>query len=741
MWRSTRFLSGIRLPDSENLDTWLLITSQELEAKRQRLLERLIDHDTAAGDVEEAIHWLQVSLEDDETNESLQYRLLSLLEKQQRYSEALNLCTHLQEIYEREGYAELPAGLASLCQRIREAAATPLSQDLPTWPSFGTMQVPFVGRQQILQEMQRAYRRSGSVIVLGETGSGKSRLARELYFSLKPAPRLLLAPARALEDSLPFQPLIDMLRHSITADEWKQMNPVWVTPLSWLLPELSILRPELSPNLLTGLAPQQANQLIFEALRQALIILSRKQRLLFFVDNAQWCDPDTMASLVYLTERGFFRSHSMLVLAARPEEQNLHLEDFLNHARNAFPIKSFELPPLNAEEITSLSHYILGSTVTPKIIQRLERETGGNPMFLLETLRLMIEYSLDEDLSETAEHLPLAPSIQAVARERMQHLTLDTQQVLSMAAIIGSEFTVSLLEKTALLPSEQVAQALEELERVHLVKATPRDLLSGEYTFVHEKIRQSILLDLSLARKRLMHLRVARALEQKEKGQSIERELWQASHYEEAGELEAAFKHWLSAGSLARQQKRYMEAQEALQRAEALLLRLGPQAPDPACYTLYSRWIQLASEQADVETLEQVCQQMLAVGQQRRSPLLVGSAYSGLAHAAELQKEPQKGLELLETALPYLKQASHRGEQMEAHNRRGVLWVLLNEYELGSECISGSMGLRARSTRSRRSRDTHAQRQPACPDRHVNGAAGSCPGGCRASRPGCQRNC
>lgn len=680
LWRSPRLLAGASLPESENLNDWLLSLSQQLENQRQRLLERLVDHDIASGDVESAIHWLQSALEGDETSESLHYQLLNLLYKQDRYSEALNYCTYLQELFRREGYDDLPPSLLSLSRQIREEASRPepgSSSGRPAWPSLADMQVPFVGQKDLLQEMQFAVRRGSPVIIFGEAGAGKSRLVRELFFSLKPAPRLLLAPARMMETGMPYQPIIDMLRHDVQAEEWKQIDLAWVTPLAYLLPELSIMRPGVNP---PQAAPDQQRSLIFEALRQVLKFLGKKQRFLLFLDNAQWSDEDTLAALAYLAERGLLEENGALILAARPEEVSAQLERFLNQPRSAYSVLRVSVPPLGADEIGTLAHYVLGDSFDAAIVPRLERETGGNPLFLLETLRLVQDYVLSPLQPRSIARLPLASTIHAVIRERLQHLTPNDAQVLSIAAVIGNEFSVDILESTSMLPAEQVAHTLESLAQVNLIQAVLQDHPSSGYSFVHDKVREVILLDLSPARRRLFHLRIARTLDQKQQGQSFAMEATLAGHYEEAGELNAAFQHWLRTAAYAWRVSAKEQAIDALNQAEQILQRLGDEASDISVYQLYRQWGRLAYDLSDPDMMQVVFQRLLDSGRSRQNPLLAGSAYNGFAQMAELRMQSEEGMAYLDKAMPFLEQTGRLFEHIEARNHRGAFLIQTGRY-------------------------------------------------------------
>ena len=91
-------------------------------------------------------------------------------------------------------------------------------------PVTQRIHLPLVGRNAILNSLGQAYNRGGVVIIQGEAGTGKTRIAQEFFHSLQPAPRLLLASAHPNEADLPFQAMIEMLRRYLTAADWQKLS-------------------------------------------------------------------------------------------------------------------------------------------------------------------------------------------------------------------------------------------------------------------------------------------------------------------------------------------------------------------------------------------------------------------------------------------------------------------------------------------------------------------------------------
>ncbi|MCJ7623571.1 MAG: AAA family ATPase, partial [Anaerolineaceae bacterium] len=472
LWRTPKFMAGVNLPDTEDFSQWFMETSHKLERSHQVLVERLADHHAASGDLVEAIRWVRAALQADALNPELHYRLLKWFNALGLRSEALKQCSNLQRLYNREG-AELPDSVKVLCQQVSEQAPPSRTLDHPVWSSSTFLQTVFVGRKKELDALNRAFRRGGMVYLSGESGSGKTRLIYEFYRQLNPAPRLLVASADPSENDLPYQPLIEMLRRSISDEEWRELTPVWGESLVNLLPELSLLLPE-APSYHNIVSVDAASQ-TFNALHQLFLLLAQKGRVFFFFDDAHWSDTTTLNALSFMQTRRFFSEHGLLVMAIRPGEHNPDIEDFIGKFQNP-PGNLLEqsLEELNQDEVGELITSILGRVYSDRVVKRLIEQVGGNPLLLIETLRMFLDHSPSVSFEEAVMQLPLSDSVHTLLYGRLKNLSSVSQQVLAAAAVIGSEFPLDLLEDVLDLDVEKVVETVEELEKAHLIYAMPQ---------------------------------------------------------------------------------------------------------------------------------------------------------------------------------------------------------------------------------------------------------------------------
>ncbi len=686
MWSANEFMAGLIHSEQYEYQEWQTITSRSLEYMRQTALNQLAEHCTTSGDPTGAINWLRKLLEYDPLNSEYHLRLLAGLKTQGKRAEALNYIHYVQELFERDG-EELPPEIEAAKAELENEGPEPAASSRSMWSAFINMQTPFVGRADILQRLKQAFQRGGSVVVRGEAGSGKTRLAHELYQQLEKPPRLMAAACRPMEGHLPLQPWVDLLRYAVMAEEWRALDAVWAARLSALLPELLSIRPDILP---MEYDPDGEEQLALgEAIRQILQIVARKQRILIILDDAQWAGEATVLALEYLQERGFFAEAGMLLIAARIEEPNPHLEEWLLRALPQ-AIARVDLPPLSTEEIDRLINLALGQPPAVGLAQRLEKETGGNPFFLLETLRTLLDYSSQPVSVSLLEHLPLSSNVHALVHDRLRRLPTVQNQVLTTAAVMGGEFGLETLRAAAMVDEASFVEAIEALERLRLIAPLTSAARLVRYAFAQNVIREVILYNLSQARKRMLHLRVARALQaQPEPGG------WQAArlaaHYEAGGDLAAAFNQWLEAGRYARLLNSRTEAWQAFEHAEFVYKMMEDTLPDEAVYRLYVEWGEVARDHDRREQAEKCFWQLVKIGERRSNPLLVGAGLSGLAQTANRYGELDKAASFAENALPYLEEAGDPGELIFLHGMRGELMVAIGEFARGIQAYTSAV--------------------------------------------------
>ena len=674
LWRQpARFLSGVRLPEGRKLDVWLTQTSEELERDLMTAITQLADHLAADGELQTAIERLQLGLNLDPTNAGLNIRKLRCLIQSGNIKQAAEYANYVTEKYDDEGIY-LPGDLAEVMQQVLTLENQPVPELHPNWEGLVQAQNKFMGQEEALEDLKRAYQRGGAALILGEAGSGKSRLVYEFVRRQSPQPRQLLALCRPLEENLPLQPWVDLLRRHVQPSEWQSIEAAWLKPLVHLLPDLAILRPELKPEQDADNEFPQTQ--FFEALHQVLLSLASRQRVVLFVDGAQWGDEATYAALVYLLERDFFNKNGLLILAVRPQESNPSLEKLRNASNAGRSLTAIDMRPLNLDEITQVARSVLGQPPTQQLAFRLKMDSGGNPYYLLELLYALQDLHVDMNSPYLPEALPSSGSLIALIQTRMQQLPPQSREVLEAAAVIGKRFTLDHLQAVARLPMETTAEALTVLIQARLIREMPEARPAGGYGFVHDITQEATRQSLLRPRRQVLHRRLALALESSAQPQTINLEKL-AYHWEEAGDLQKAFNYWFENGKNAEINARWQEAKNAFKRADRLREQLGDALADQQVYLLYRWWCGTFFYTIEIDQLRLTSQKLFQAGEQRSSALMMGCALRCMADADAMEHQPAQGLVNIERAMTYLEPIQDYYELVEAQSCRGLcLWQL-----------------------------------------------------------------
>ncbi len=441
-------------------------------------------------------------------------------------------------------------------------------------------EMPLVGRDGALADLVGAWaeactRGPAVVLVHGEAGIGKTRLVEEFVRHVHPrAATVARARAYAAEGPASYGLALDWLRTPAVAVAAADLPSAWREELARLAPELAAVSRDVEDPPDGGRAPWRRRRLL-EAIAQTL--LAAPQPLLLVVDDLQWADADSLAAL-HVALRSDPSARVLVAVTARTEELpgNAHVEDLLTALRRDGRLRECELGRLGPEETALLAREASGERLSRDQLEHLFGLSEGVPLFVVEALRA--------DGDETARpHEPHAdvgaavfsPRVRAVLAARLGQLSPAARHLAELAATVGRAFSFDVLREASGQDEEGLARALDELWRRRIVQEQG----AGEYDFSHDALRGAAYRGTEPARRRLLHRRVAAALESLHLRASGIPSARAAHHYEQGADVERAVDAYLRAAGEAVAVFSHEEAVRLLDRAHALLVLL-PATPD-----------------------------------------------------------------------------------------------------------------------------------------------------------------
>lgn len=526
--RAVELYSGELVPSC--YDDWITSERERLKQILIEVLERLLQLATDERDYRAAIGYAQRLLQIDPVREEVHRRLINLHTLNDDRAAALRAYHTGVSILQRElGVEPGPA--------TREAYERLLNVESPVGVSLGAT-FPLVGRDREWAQLQSAWRTASAghpqmAILIGEGGIGKTRLADELFTQVKrQGIHAAIAHCYSAEGTLAYAPVVAWLR----ARALPKLEPIWLIEVARLLPEVLVQHPDLpSPGSLTEAWQRQR---LYEALSRA--VLGMGGPLLLWIEDLQWCDGDTLEWLHYLLR--FDAQARLLVLGTlRPEEvlSDQPMAVLLSALRHGQRLIEIDVEPLDTLETGQLAAYVTGHDLRAVDVDCLQRETEGNPLFIVETLRAG---------SDCADAATMPLTVQTVIAARLAQLSPQAHALIELAATVGREFTFEVLQQASNDDEERLVRGLDELWQRRIV----REIGANAYDFTHGKLRDVAYASLSVARKRLLHRRVAEALVALHAGEVDSVSVQVAAHYQQAGLLEQAIAYYRRAAEAAR---------------------------------------------------------------------------------------------------------------------------------------------------------------------------------------------
>jgi class 3 adenylate cyclase/tetratricopeptide (TPR) repeat protein len=485
-----------------------------------------------------------------------------------------------------------PQELKGIDGTVRASVALRPSSVESRFEALRIATTPMVGREEevtlLLRRWEQAKAGEGQIVLVsGEPGIGKSRLAETMVGRLAGEPhiRLRFFCSPHHQDSA----LYPVIAHLERASDFRRDDTAeqrldkleallaqatndlgGVTPL--LADLLAVPTGERYPPL--NLTPQKRKEKTLTALTAQVEGLSVREPVLMVYEDVHWSDPTTRESLDLLIDR-VPALRVLMIITFRPE----FTPPWIGRPHVTM-LTLNRLPRRHGAEI--IAHVTGGKALPKEIADQIADRTDGIPLFIEELTKTVVESGIVREAgghyAMTGPTAPLAipTSLHASLLARLDSLA-PTREVAQIGAALGRSFSYELISAVAGMPPQKLAEALEQLAKAELIfrRGAPPD---AEYTFKHALVQDAAYSTLLRNRRQQLHAQIASTLEGQFPEIVATRPALIAQHCAEAGLDAKAVDYWLTAGQQAVARSSLAEADAQLRRGLNQVSRL-PDGP------------------------------------------------------------------------------------------------------------------------------------------------------------------
>ena len=437
------------------------------------------------------------------------------------------------------------------------------------------------------------------------------------------------------------------------------------------------------------LDPPQRRQRTLDALKRVLLRESQVQPLVLVFEDLHWIDAETQALLDSLVE-------------SLPTAQLLLLVNYRPEYQHAWGSKTYytqlRLDPLPPASADALLQALLGDdpSLAP-LTQLLIARTQGNPFFLEESVRTLVETQVLAGapgayrLAQALPSIQVPATVQAVLAARIDRLPLEEKQLLQTAAVIGTEVSLPLLQAIAEVPEDALYRGLAHLQAAEFLYET-RLFPEREYTFKHALTHEVAYGSLLQERRRALHAQIMQALETLAADRVAE-QVERLAHHALRGEVwDKALAYCRQAGEKAMTRPAFREAVTYFEQALLAAQRLPTQRDLLAQgidlrFNLDTAFLALGDPRRGFDSLREAAALAEELDDQRR----LGPISCPSAHYVWRMGDYEAAIEYGQRALVHTTASGDIVEQARAHGLLGTVYVSLGDYRRAADVFRQSM--------------------------------------------------
>ncbi len=390
-------------------------------------------------------------------------------------------------------------------------------------------------------------RRIRTAIIKGNVGIGKTRLVKEILNNLS-CSEVLWSNCLAFYDEIPYYSIREIIRYKIGrrgAAVLDDMPMAYRIEIGKLLPELIDEIEEKIEEI--GLVLDRYR--LYESVKRIIEIGERRKVIV--IDNMQWVDRETIEVIKYLL-RSLRDNDIVFVLIYRQEEKTELLDGFTSYISREIEVTGLEIVQFEHNEITEIVGAVIGEEPGKELVEYIEKESGGNPFYIEAILK---ELNAAGYLKMKGEHwrfekpceVKIPKSIEDITDRKYHVLSKEGKEIIEIASVI-ERFDIEILKEITGYNEGHIIGLIEDIKRLGLIREC-EDRIEFQEEVSRDAVYKSHVAGM---KRRMLHRKVGKKLEEQYKGKEHEVIEELAFHYYRGAQKEKGVRYCIEAGDSAK---------------------------------------------------------------------------------------------------------------------------------------------------------------------------------------------
>ncbi|RKD32936.1 AAA family ATPase [Thermohalobacter berrensis] len=531
------FLEGFFVKNAEEFETWMTSLRHKHMDIYVNKLKKEINKYIENNQLNKAEAYCKKLINIDEFDEKGYRILMNLYRKQGKYNKCISIYNKLKELLNKELSVSPDVKTRRLFEEILIEKKTRKIFNSKDSDEF------FYGRKKELKILNGNFFNflqgnvSKSIVLFGEAGVGKSKLLSRFLNTINKDENIWILKTNCYqaEEKFLFKPWNDIFYQ--LSNIFKKENveiPVYIRKIISQIFPTFIGADEIEGNLF-----EKSRLLKYEIVEEAVIDIFRKvskrRKIVLVFEDLQWIDNMSLNLLKNIILKD--KNKSITVLVTCRNESIERVENFLTEVGKYGLIEKLSVGRFNKEETLDFVDKMLpDKNLSLEIKNSIYKESEGNALFIVELLN---------NLKEKNNFTTFTPKLKDVLKSRLLDISTEERKILNIASVFFDKFNLDVLKEITQKNELELVEILEELQRKKLIREILDSSGNINFMFTHQKLREFIYSQMSMAKRRILHNRVSHYLAGKLTGSNSDKLLYPKLiyHNKKAGNKLEYFKY------------------------------------------------------------------------------------------------------------------------------------------------------------------------------------------------------